>query len=286
MPAVQFSYGENGAVSEVRGHTGIFLPSGLDGFKVNEPAKDLLEKIGPALLASGTEELRVFNINRKAPIVRRDSPERSVRLDQYIRGREVQGAAVNITLNIQTNEITAIETNFLPDRGLQHEPKLTAAQARAKVEAAMRDSGLEEKRKIIFEDSPARLAYAFEDFVDGRSIGGVLVWVFQATRSGESVDVVVNSLTGEVVRVRSFATGFYFPTRLSYTAGGKWPPPPIASWPGGLVFTFGEGGTPPDQVAADLHNTAGTAFDVYAQVFDRLESVGSYGWKPPLRPNK
>jgi hypothetical protein len=223
MPAVQFSYGDNGAVREVRGHTGIFLPSGLATFKVNEPAKELLEKISPALLASGTEELRVVNVHREAPKARPDSPERTVRLDQYIRGREVQGAAVVITLDIQTNEITGIETNFLPDRGLQNEPELTAAQARAKVEAAMRDSGLEEERKIIFEDSPARLAYAFEDFVDGRSIGGVLVWVFQATRLGESLDVVVNSLTGEVIRVRTFVTGFYFPNRLSYTAGGEWP---------------------------------------------------------------
>jgi hypothetical protein len=226
MPAVQFTYGDNGAVSEVRGRTGIFLPSGLATFKVNEPAKELLEKIGPALLASGTEELHVFNVHRDAPKARPDSPERTVRLDQYIRGREVQGAAVLITLDIQTNEITGIETNFLPDRGLQHEPALTAAQARAKVEAAMRDSGLEEERKVIFEDSPARLAYAFEDFIDGRSIGGVLVWVFQATRFGESVDVVVNALTGEVIRVRTFVTGLYLKNRLSYTAGGEWPGPP------------------------------------------------------------
>jgi hypothetical protein len=218
MPAVQFSYGDNGAVREVKGHTGIFLPSGLAAFKVNEPAKELLEKIGPALLASGTEELRVFNVHRDAPKARPDSPERTVRFNQYIRGREVQGAAVLITLDIQTNEITGIETNFLPDRGLQDEPRLTAAQARAKVEAAMRDGDLEEERKIIFEDSPARLVYAFEDFVDGRSIGGVLAWVFLATTSGESVDVVVNSLTGEVIRVRTFVIGLYPPNRLSYTA--------------------------------------------------------------------
>lgn len=208
MPNAQISFGDNGAVAEIRGRTGVVLQSGLVGLTDKEPAKELLEKIGPALLAAGTEELRVFRVNHKAPRLKPDSPERTARLVQYIRGREVQHAAVNITLNIQTNEITHVVADFLPDRGLQHEPRFTAAEARAKVEAAMRDSVLEDERRIIFEDSPAHLAYAFEEFGNTGGIGGVLVWVFLGTtKAGEPQEVVINALTGKVVRLQSYVTG-------------------------------------------------------------------------------
>lgn len=267
MLEVQVSYGDNGAIREIKGHTGLFLQSGLSSFQLKQPAKDLLGKIGPALLAAGTEELRVFRINSKAPRAKPDSPERIVKLVQYIRGREVQQSAVNISLNIETNEITHVVADFLPDRGLQHVPKLTAAAARARVEAAMRDSVLDEDQKILFEETPAHLAYAFEDIGDTGGIGGVLVWVFQASRNGEAVEVVVSALTGEVVRLRSFLMGLHSPNRISYTAGNT--APRTDSFPAGLTPTFNEGGTPPDQVSSDLYSKAGVAFNVYDEVFLR-----------------
>jgi hypothetical protein len=91
MPDAEVRYGENGAISWLRGRTGIVLLSGLAQFKVGQGSKELLQNIGPALLASGTEELRV----------------------QYIRGREVQDSSLNIVLNQQTNEITLVVANFL-----------------------------------------------------------------------------------------------------------------------------------------------------------------------------
>ena len=265
MSGVQINYGENGAVREVKGHTGVFLPSGLATFQLNQPDRELLTRIGPALLAAGTEELRPRRIVSSAPRVKRDSPERTIKFAQYIRGLEVQGASLVIWLNIQTNEIVRIAADFLPDYGLPREPKFSAAQARAKVEAAIRESVLEEKQKIVFEESSApRLAYAFEDTGD---TGGTLVWLFQATRDGESLEVVVSAVTGEVMRLRSLVNGLYFPLRLSYTANNT--TPTLGTLPNGLTFTFGEGGSPPDTVAAELYNTAGTTFDVYAQIFDR-----------------
>jgi Zn-dependent metalloprotease len=272
MPGVQIRYGANGAVSEVKGHTGVFLQSGLAGFKVNEPAKELLEKIGPALLAAGTEELRVFRIAPHAakadPIERESSPERTVKTRQYIRGREVQLSSVNISLNTQTNEVVHLVANFLPDRGLPHEPKLTAAQARAKVEAAMRDSVLEEEQKLIFQDAPARLAYAFEDIGDDGGIGGALVWVLAATRAGEPLEANVNALTGEVVGLRG--TFGFLPNRHSYTA--SYGTPQTSSFPTGLTFLFGESGPPlpiTDQLAADAYSRAGLSFTAFDQTFGR-----------------
>ena len=218
MPGVSVRYGDNGAVSEIKGRTGVFLQSGLAGFKVGEPSNELLEKFSPALLAAGTEELRVFRIASQAaiadPVAQATSPERTIRMVQFIRGREVLRSAVNISLNTQTNEVTHLVADFLPDRGLEHEPKLTAADARAHVEALMRDSVLEDEQKIIFEAAPARLAYAFEEIGDRGGIGGVLVWVFQASRAGESVEASVSALTGQVIRIDETAMGI---NRISYT---------------------------------------------------------------------
>lgn len=264
MPGVSVRYGDNGAISMLTGHTGIFLPSGLDGFEVGKPAEELLEKIGPALLAAGTEELRVLNVHRQAALARPESPERVVRLAQYIGGLEVLRCAVNIRINQETKEIMLVRADFLPDRSLQHEPKLTAAEARAKVEAAMTAGGLEKENRIIFTDTAARLAYAFEDIGDDGGIGGVLVWVFHATKGdGEEVEVSVSALTGEVIRTGSPA-GL---NRISYTANGS--APPSAFLPQGLVFTFGEGGTPPDAVADDAYDNAGIVHGVFQQALGR-----------------
>lgn len=223
MPDVAIRYGENGSIKSLNGHTGVFLSSGLAGFKVGEPARELLEKLGPALLAAGTEELRVFVVAPHAaksdPVERQSSPERTIKTRQYIRGREVQMSSVNISLNTQTNEIVEVAADFLPDRALPIDPKLTAAEARAKVEAAMRDTALDTEQKLAFKDAPAHLAYAFEDISENGAVGGALVWVFAVTRAGEPMQASVNAVTGEVIRLRG--TFGFLPNRLSYTANNS-----------------------------------------------------------------
>jgi hypothetical protein len=238
MPGTEIRYGDNGAISWLQGDTGIVLESGLAGFRVGQPSKELLEKIGPALLAAGTEELRVTAIANEAgkadPIERQSSPERAVNLVQYIRGREVQDSSVNIVLNQQTNEIKLVVANFLPDRGLPQEPKLSAVEARAKVEAAMHSIALDEQQRVTFQDYPATLAYTFEEIGDNGGIGGALVWVFQVIKERLPAEANVNALTGEVVGLRSFITGFV-PNRQSYTASGSFLTPP-----NGMLLLFGK----------------------------------------------
>jgi hypothetical protein len=260
MPGVEVRYGNNGAISWLKGRTGIVLPSGLAQFKVGQQSRELLDHIAPALLAAGTEELRVSAIAGEAgkadPTERQSSPERAVNLVQYIRGREVQDSSVNVVLNQQTNEITLVVANFLPDRGLPTEPKITAAQARAKVEAAMRDSKLDAKERFTFQDYPASLAYTFEEIDNKGGVGGALVWVFQILREGAPAEANVNALTGEVVRLRSFITAFW-PNRNSYNANYSFLTPP-----NGMIYTFGDAGPPlpiTDSIAANLYNRAGPA---------------------------
>ena len=173
-------WNDNGTVKSME-LTGIFVPGGIDGFKVGEPAPELLKRIGPALLAVGTEELRVRSVATEAakadPAERAASPDRTIRFSQFIRGREVRWASVNINLNIRTNEVTMVVADFMPDRGLDHEPRLTAAEARKKVEAELREIPYQELNPTFY-DTPARLAYAFEQLQSGRVLGGALVWVF------------------------------------------------------------------------------------------------------------
>jgi hypothetical protein len=208
------AWNDNGTVQSMNVR-GIFLSHGIDGFQIGQPAPELLRKIGPALLAAGTEEIRVFFIAQEGskadPVERAASPERTIKTRQFIRGREVLLSSVNISLNIKTNELTVVVANFLPDRGLDHEPRLTAAQARAKAEARIRKDPYAELRwggvkELTFVNAPApHLAYEFEEVSGSGGIGGELVWIFSAQDADNRrwYQVSASSATGKVLRLRT-----------------------------------------------------------------------------------
>jgi len=189
----------------------VVLSTGIEGFQVDQPAPaELVEKLGPLLDATGSEELRVATVAEHAgkadPAERAASADRAIRLVEFIRGREVRQTWVNIMLNIRTNEVTLLNSNFLPDRGLDHQPSLTAAEAKAKVEARMGESSTVElasgyRAKIAFNDTPAELAYDFETAWGFRPARGMLVWVFGATGVDhvQHYQVSVSAATGEVI---------------------------------------------------------------------------------------
>src|SRR5262245_27540984 len=85
----------NGTVRSMKA-TGIFLRSGVADLKVDQPAPAILEAIGPALLARGTEELRI-RFSARAP-----GGNTVVKLDEFIDGRRARWAGVNIDVNEQT----------------------------------------------------------------------------------------------------------------------------------------------------------------------------------------
>jgi hypothetical protein len=189
--------------------TGIVLETGIEGFKVGQPAPDLLKKLGPILCAAGTEELRVRRIADRSYL---GDParhaERGIRLEEHIGGRPVRQSWVNIGLNIETNEIMMVVARFLPDRSLDREPRLTAAQARSKVEARLRkDTYVETEStgrvKIAFIDKPAYLAYEIHEF-GFEPARGVLVWVFSADGVDHMqwYEVSVSADSGEVVNLQ------------------------------------------------------------------------------------
>lgn len=197
--AQEVEWNGNGTVRSMK-LTGVFLRTGLAGFEVDRPAPpEFLEAIGPALLARGTEELRVTRIYRLQEAI-------VMNLDQYMRGREVKWSSVNVVLNEQTNEVTMVVAYFMPDRGLDHESRLSPDEAKAKagttMPAKLAELGLADA-EFSFDDTPAHLRYEFEE---GGSVGGVsggaLVWVFSANIKSQGwYEVMVDAATGRVVRI-------------------------------------------------------------------------------------
>jgi hypothetical protein len=190
----------NGTVRIMKA-TGIFLPPGAADLKVDQPAPEILETIGPALLARGTEELRVRSIGRRFG-------EIVIKLDEFMEGREVAYGGVDVAVNEQTNQVTGVWAYFMPDRGLDHVPQLFADEAKAKAGTTLRASleaiGLKDA-EVAFGDAPAHLRYEFEEMgsvASGGVNGGALVWVFSAyVKSHGWCQVMVDAATGNVVRV-------------------------------------------------------------------------------------
>lgn len=168
---------------------GLFLRSGLEDLKRDQPAPAILEAIGPALLARGTEELRVRMIDRTL------EGGIAVKLDQFMNGLEVNYGGVNVVFNPDTNEVTMVIAFFMPDRGLHHEPRLSADEARAKA-ASTKDG------EFSFHEGPAHLQYEFEQAGHEAGVGGgALVWVLSPISDSGGGQVMVDAATGKVVRV-------------------------------------------------------------------------------------
>jgi hypothetical protein len=206
------------AVETTVTNPGVVLAAGIEGFRVDQPVPDLLQKIGSMLKAAGTEELRVTAVAQHAgladPAARAASSQRQINLTEFIRGREVRQSFVIFNLDIETKEVTRLAARFLPDRGLVHEPQLTAAQAREKVAARIRkDTGVEVapgwREKIALTDTPApRLVYDIEQPSGSRPASGMLVWVFGAKGVDhfQLYEVSASAATGEIIAVQGLLT--------------------------------------------------------------------------------
>lgn len=99
----------------------------------------------------------------------------------------------------QTNEVTEFYASFMPDLGLDHQPRLSAMEARFKVEdavgKALRVHAWTE-RKLYFSDRPASLGYEFQKIESSTIYGGALVWIFDAP-----FPICIDAASGEIVRL-------------------------------------------------------------------------------------
>jgi hypothetical protein len=214
MPSVKVEYTRTGVPRMIVGSTGIYLPAST--FEVDQSAPAVLEKFGSALLARGTEELRVRNVSD--PVTRGTDldgksrgPSRTIRLDEYVRGFPVLGVTVNLAVSEGDDEVTTLVSHgFAPDRGLPSKPKLSASKAIEALVAGLRAEANGKAIQVAVSDSEPTLAYAFEYQRTAVSVEfgpTELVWVIHVgvarddLRLPEGLRALVSATTGKVLRL-------------------------------------------------------------------------------------
>lgn len=280
MPSVTVQYAINGTARKIAGSTGVYLPVSSGLFTNGAATSEVIEKFGAAVLATGTEELRVTRIHKPQAWLGPDgnpgAAERTIKFDQYIRGRPVLLGWANISVKESSGEVTSFVSHFLPDRGLPSEPQVSSSAAVELLVERMRAETGGKPVELIVSDTPPSLAYAFETIGDQGAGSGDLVWVVEITRkdsqSLQHLRASISATTGEVLRLTSETSGSLF--RMAYSASGVATPPP--SFPQGLTFLFGEGQPPNDTQAGNAYVHAGTTYQAYQQIFgrDSMNGVG------------
>ena len=277
MPHIAVAYAINGTASKITGSTGIYLPASM--FKVDETAPKAMEGFGPVVLAAGTEELRVKRVHDPQGWLGPDGnsrpPERTIKFEQYIRGRPVLMGWANISVSEATGEVTEFVSHFLPDRGLPAEPTISAAIATEKLLAGMRVAAGRDDVELILGDEPPWLGYTFRTIDDQGAGSGELIWVITVTsKSGNTVQhlrALVSATNGEVLRFDSSPNSL---NRTAYTAFGQTLPAPNYT---GKGFLFAEGGIPNDARALEAYNNVGTVYNAYQAAFSRDSMNGAGG---------
>ena len=201
------TYDARGIPWNVFGHTPYVVPKDIESSAGRAALKSVLAQIRIILLAEGTEELTLA----RQPQVQ--AHLRDIQFKQSIRGIPVSDSNVVLTVDDRTGKVAMISANFLPDRGLPREPKLTASAAvSAAVDWVQKQYELETK----IRGEPV-LSYRI-GHVDSDAPSARLVWTvaLEAT-SLQLAAVVVDALDGSIVATRA-ATGI---TREVYNSNGS-----------------------------------------------------------------
>lgn len=189
-------YARHGPIETVRGRTGIVLPPDIAFRHVGTPSDDILPLVADILLANGTESLQVRESERAY------GSARNLSLSQSIRGVPVLDGLVSMEYETSTREVSVLAANFLPDRGLPREPRLTDKQAVQAVARALAIAETLEPASVRVRDG-VRLGY----YVDhDNPVPAQLVWSMEAWAGGERELFYVDALTGVVAHRRPLAS--------------------------------------------------------------------------------
>ena len=214
----KIKYAGRGPVAVVRtSGTGPVLPARVrDLEKGNEVANIILPVVGDLLLARGNESLTVTVSGATGPSTR------TLRLEENIRGIPVVSSLVAIDYDESTLRIEVLAANFVPDRNLPSEPKISATDAERLVPQALQTAESMRKAEIEIEEGTFLAYYASP--IDAEA--PQLVWVVQVSIDQTYDQFLVDALTGSMVgRIpQSFSI-----TSTFYNANGGNP-----SIPGGL----------------------------------------------------
>jgi hypothetical protein len=123
MRLENIEYSHLGPVKIIHGDTGVVLPADISNLKEGDSGAEILQLLKDILLANGDETLTVTR--HDAPFV----STRSLRFSQSIRGIPVINSIVGVKYEDTTKRVIGVASNFIPDRGLPHTPKLSPQQA-------------------------------------------------------------------------------------------------------------------------------------------------------------
>ena len=181
MRVESVEYSELGSVRRIVGSKGLVLTSGVHDLGAGDSADDVFQLLKDLLLANGTEALRVTRHDEAGYQPNRSL--RSLRLSQEIRGIPVVNSFLGINYNDKTREVSKLVASFVPDRGLDYEPKVSAKRAEQVVTGTVVEN--------------ARLTYYFNP-KDPTSTK--LVWTVRVQQlEGMQWTYYVNAVTGVIV---------------------------------------------------------------------------------------
>ena len=151
MSSIDVTYNKLGLLYRLEGPTGIVFSESFRQLRLGDAAPEAVEKLGPILLATGSETF----------VVRRNDvpqPHRRITLQQSIRGIPVLGGLSDIDVDEQSGMLRVMYSRFIPDRGLPKKPKLTAEEAFQRTVEYLEGAGWAEPESVQLQRDPT-LAY-------------------------------------------------------------------------------------------------------------------------------
>jgi len=181
MRVESVEYSGLGSVRRIIVGKGLVLPARIDDLRAGDSADGVLQLLKDLLLANGSETLRVTRHDEAGYLPNRSL--RSLRLSQEIRGIPVVNSFLGINYDDKTREVSELVANFVPDRGLDYEPKISAAGAEQLVTGTVVET--------------SRLTYYFnpKDPISTR-----LAWAVRVQQAeGMQWSYYVNAITGLII---------------------------------------------------------------------------------------
>ncbi|HPC84362.1 MAG TPA: M4 family metallopeptidase [Thermoanaerobaculaceae bacterium] len=246
LPSVSsVSVDSDGVPSFVTGTLGYLGRGSVEG-----AALGFVRRVGPLYRIDGSEELAA------ARTMRDELGQVHVKLQQYYRGIEVEGAELYLHADTESGAIHALTGRFFPTAGLPTEPWVGAEDALT--DAAL-EAGILEGRVL---DHP-RLTYVVQD------AKVYLAWTAQVEHVVDGMPIIDQVYADAMGSGLIAARGVTKPalSRKIYNANNK------TTLPGTLMFS--EGGSSSDQTAMDAYNHAGTWYNYMSTKHGRDSFNGS-----------
>lgn len=263
MPSVEVAYTDLGLLYRLKGPTGIVFTSGFRGLQLGEAAPEALAKLGPILLASGSE---TFTVRRND--ISGGMGYRRIILQQSIRGIPVVSGLLDLDVDDANGMLHELHSRFVPDRGLPSKPKLTADEAAQRAVEYLEGAQWAEPESVQIQGEPTLAYFAGTHEPQKPS----LIWVvrvnyFKPVEGSEDRHLWIDAIDGTLRGVGGDVWSALSAT--VYTAHGA--QVSTGGFPSGLTQI------PPtqDSISQNAHQNVTKSHDAWSGTFN--EQIGPVG---------